>query len=70
MEEINVQMQDLPEAIKGFTVRNGGEYTIILNSRHCREQNIKTYQHELKHILGGDFERTEDVNRLEKERHA
>lgn len=38
------------------TVNEDGSYSIFLNSRLTREQQINGYMHELKHILQLDFE--------------
>lgn len=35
-------------------------YTIMLNSRHNHEQLIKSYQHEIEHIVGDDFYNDKD----------
>lgn len=49
-------LKDLPETIRGFTTL-GSDYEpiIILNSRMSREQQRKTYRHELNHIRSGQF---------------
>lgn len=49
---------DMPTTIPAFVVANtDGSYTVILNSKHSREQHLKSYAHELKHILDGDYEK-------------
>lgn len=54
---INTILIDMPIRIKAYTVRNkDGSYTIVLNSRLCSEQNIKSYKHELFHIQNGDYD--------------
>jgi hypothetical protein len=60
---------DLPPKIRGFVVRRNGEDTIVLNSRLSREQNMKTYLHEKKHIERGDFENGGDVDQIERDAH-
>ena len=55
---MNVILADLPEHIKGMTVRTFDEeecYTIVLNSRLSWEQQLETYRHELNHIADADF---------------
>lgn len=49
-------LKDLPETIRGFTIL-GSDYEpiIVLNSRLSREQQRKTYRHELNHILSGQL---------------
>lgn len=63
-----VRLMDLPPRIKGFVVRRNGEDVIILNSRLNREQNMKTYLHEKKHIENGDFEKL-NVDEIERDAH-
>ena len=63
-----VRLMDLPPRIKGFVVRRNGEDVIVLNSRLNREQNMKTYLHEKKHIENGDFEKL-DVDEIERDAH-
>ena len=56
--DVNVYMNDLPTTIPAFVVSNSdGSYTIILNARLSREQHLKSYEHEMNHILNGDYER-------------
>ena len=51
MPDVPVVLIDLPVNIHGF-VCLGSDYEpiIIINSRLSREQQQKTYRHELKHI--------------------
>ena len=56
---------DMPTRIKGQTIKNeDGSYSVFLNARMSSIQIEKTYQHELKHIENGDFEK-EQVQRIE-----
>lgn len=51
MEEHNVILQDLPTSVRGFVFQGeDGEPVIVVNSRLSREQNVKTYRHEKRHI--------------------
>lgn len=44
-------LQDLPTSVRGFVfLGDDGEPVIVVNSRLTREQNIRTYDHEKKHI--------------------
>ena len=56
MEEGQVILINLPTTVRGF-VYNGedGEPVIVANARLTREQNIRTYDHEKKHIKRGDL---------------
>ena len=65
-----VKMVDLPVTVKAFVHRNDDDsYTIILNSRLCREQNVKSYLHELQHIDNADLESFETDDSIEYRRH-
>lgn len=46
-----------------------GSYTIFINARLNREQQIKSYYHAMKHITGEDFEK-ENVQEIETLAHA
>ena len=51
MEERDVILQDLPTTVRGFVFQGeDGEPVIVVNSRLTREQNVKTYRHEKRHI--------------------
>ena len=51
MEENEVILQDLPTTVRGFVFQGeDGEPVIVVNSRLTREQNLKTYDHERRHI--------------------
>ena len=65
-----VKMIDLPVTVKAFVHRNDDDsYTIILNSRLCREQNVRSYLHELQHIDNADLGSFETADSLEYKRH-
>ena len=73
-ENIKVFLQDLPERVKGFTVRvfdEGQEfYCIVLNARLNRELLTATYDHEMEHINNRDFDMDISADQLEAMRHA
>lgn len=56
-DPVPIVLRDLPETIHGFTVL-GSDYEpiIILNSRMSREQQRKTYRHEMDHIVSGQMD--------------
>lgn len=57
MPDVPVVLMDLPERVHGFVVL-GSDYNpcIVINSRMSREQQIKTYLHEVEHIVNGDMD--------------
>lgn len=65
---MEVRIVDLPPRVRGFVTRKDGEPVIVLNARLTREQNLKTYLHELRHIRNGDFEK-ENADQIEAEAH-
>lgn len=46
-----------------------GGYTIYIDERLTLEQQIRAYNHAIRHIKNGDFDRC-DVNRIELDAHA
>lgn len=67
---VNVVLIDLPCAIRGFTRQDPDGCTIFLNARLSREQNLKTYLHELSHIEGRHLDRGIDVQEAELAAHG
>lgn len=56
IEERPAILDNLPTTVKGFCYHdNDGEVFIVVNARHTREQNCKTYDHENKHIENGEL---------------
>lgn len=64
---INVQFLDMPGRTKAVCTQNDDySYTIFLNSRLSYEQNLKSFKHEIKHIINEDHAKY-DVDKIEKE---
>lgn len=63
--DIRVYIIEMPARIKSYTVEKDGFYTIIINSILAREQQVKEYDHEYKHIINGDFDKTCSVDMIE-----
>lgn len=63
---------DLPLKCRGYIYEDleTGEQCCVLNARLSYEANVKTYRHECEHARHGDFDRSEDINQIENERHA
>ena len=68
-ENIRVYQVEMPARIKSYTVRKDGFYTILVNSILAREQQLKEYDHEYKHIVDGDFDKTCSVDVIEANAH-
>ena len=56
MSDSQIVLKDLPVDVKGF-VCLGSDYepVIVINSRLSREDQLKTYRHEKKHIDRGEM---------------
>lgn len=63
--------ENLPNKVKGFIMYDSKDdyYTIVLNSRSNYEQNRKTFEHEIQHILNKDFTKYRNVGMLEATLH-
>ena len=71
MEDVFVRYMELPSTIRSFVVANKDlSYTILLNSKLSHEQNLISYQHELDHILRGDYEKKCSIDLIEIHSHA
>ena len=56
MSDVQIVLKDLPVEVRGF-ICLGSDYepVIVINSRMSREQQQKTYRHELLHLRRGDM---------------
>ena len=71
MSDINILYANMPPSIRSYVVSNSDmSYTIVLNSRLTREQNIISYQHELNHINNKDYDKKCDVDVIEINAHV
>lgn len=67
--EINVVLRDNPFGVKGSVHKNeDGSYTIFIDAHLNREQQQEVYDHEVSHIMNGDFEK-EDCDKIEMAAH-
>lgn len=56
--EINVVIRDNPFGVRGSVHKNeDGSYTIFINAHLNTEQQHEVYEHEVRHILNGDFDK-------------
>lgn len=71
MDNYIVVYDNLPYKVRGFTLYHASDdyYTIILNARMSENCNKKTFLHEIKHILNGDFIRNRNVQEIELQAH-
>ena len=65
---VMVILGDMPHRIKALARKNEDDsYTIVLNARHTREQNLKSYEHEMRHIAADHFSMEDQVGLMEME---
>lgn len=69
MEVIVRYLEKAPAGFHGMVVKNSDDsFTILLDPNDSRLQNMKTYKHELEHILNDDFSKF-DVQLIEANTH-
>lgn len=69
-DEIFTYYMDMPCTIRSFVVENlDMSFTIIINSRIGKEQQLKAYAHEIKHIKNGDYCKNNSVDVIEFNAH-
>ena len=57
---------DLPYDCRGYIVENfSGDVCIVLNARMNHETNMKSYEHELRHLKNEDLHCDESVDEIE-----
>ena len=57
MEDVYVYPADLPPKIKAFSTPCLDGFTVYINSNLTKFDQMEAYEHELKHIENGDFEK-------------
>ena len=56
--DVYIRLVDLPFRVKGFSCKDAsGNYNVYINSRLSIDAQKEAYTHELKHVIGCDFER-------------
>ena len=56
MDNIPIVLKDLPVHVRGFVCLGSDfEPIIVINARMSREQQLRTYKHEIKHLLRGEM---------------
>ncbi len=69
-ENIFTHYADMPTTIRSFVVYNADmSFTIIINSKIGRHQQLQAYQHELNHIRNGDYSKGCSVDIIESNAH-
>ena len=61
-----IRYETLPPKIYAFVCENSdGTFTIVLDPRRSREQQIEDYSHEIWHIIHDDFYNGLPIERVE-----
>ena len=56
MDNIPIVLKDLPVRVRGFVCLGSDfEPIIVINARMSREQQLRTYRHEIKHLQRGEM---------------
>lgn len=56
MDNIPIVLKDLPVHVRGFVCLGSDfEPIIVINARMSREQQLRTYKHEIKHLQRGEM---------------
>lgn len=70
MGDIIVRLLSLPNKVRAFTIPDNGDYVILLNSNLTAEMQKESYEHELNHIMNGDYDNIyTNIDELELIRH-
>lgn len=68
--DVNVVLLDFPRPGNEMVCENeDGSFTIMINARLSYENQLKSYQHAMKHIQNNDFQKT-DTQMIEAIAHA
>lgn len=56
MDNVPIILKDLPVHVRGFVCLGSDfEPIIVINARMSREQQQRTYRHEIKHLQRGEL---------------
>lgn len=67
--DVNIQLINFPNPGKEMVIPNDdGSFTILINSRISHEEQLKAYQHAMRHIESGDFQK-DDTQQIEAQAH-
>lgn len=62
---------DMPTTIRSFVVSNKDmSFTIMINAKIGRDQQLIAYRHELDHIRNGDYDKNNSVDSIELSAHG
>lgn len=70
LEDITTTIVDLPTTIRSYVIALDSVFCIVINAKLSYEAQLKAYQHELNHIINGDFDKKGDVGLIEINAHG
>ncbi len=66
MSDIIVRIIDMPTSVRGYTSLDpDGDYNIYINGRMSQSQQMRTYEHEMRHIVRDDFSDRKTIKEAE-----
>lgn len=66
MKEIVVRLMPLPAHIRAFTLQDAqGDYNVYINDAMTREQRLRSFAHEKRHIDNDDFSKDRRATEIE-----
>lgn len=65
MDDVFVYLAPLPNAIDEYVTPCSDGYTIYINEKLSRPQQIEAYTHAMHHIAGNDYDKA-DVQEIER----
>lgn len=65
MDDIYIYIAPLPNTVNECVTPCPDGFTVYINEKLSRPQQIKAYRHAVSHIIGNDFEK-EDVQEIER----
>lgn len=68
IDDVFVRTVKLPDKVRAFTMPGYDGMNVYISEDLDEDQRIRAFRHELRHIVGRDFER-EDVQQIENETH-
>jgi len=67
--DIRTIVYPLPPAVKAYTARVNGFYTIVINESLSERARIQAFAHEMHHIDNDDFFSAESADSIEEKAH-
>ena len=69
MDDVYVRIVKLPSQVRGLSMPGLDGMNVYISEDLDENQRLEAYDHEMKHIVNGDFEKT-DVQEIESRCHT